>query len=90
MRTPTRKNNLFSGMKPGDSKRTRQTYSRKQTLELEQEFYSNKYLTRQRRQQISEALQLTERQIKIWFQNRRMKAKKEGKLEGSENGVGRV
>ncbi|XP_064603184.1 hematopoietically-expressed homeobox protein hhex-like isoform X2 [Liolophura sinensis] len=48
-------------------------FSNDQTVELEKKFETQKYLSPPERKRLAKVLQLTERQVKTWFQNRRAK-----------------
>ena len=58
-------------------KKTRTVFSRNQVFQLESTFDMKRYLSSSERSSLANSLQLTETQIKIWFQNRRNKWKRQ-------------
>nr|XP_034828813.1 homeobox protein ceh-43-like [Maniola hyperantus] len=59
------------------SKRNRTAYTTDQLRVLEKTFARTKYVDAERRKELAEHLKIGEKCVKVWFQNRRMKDKKE-------------
>ncbi|XP_046665113.1 homeobox protein CDX-1-like isoform X1 [Homalodisca vitripennis] len=75
-----RKPSYQSQPNPGKTRtkdKYRVVYTDHQRLELEKEFHYSRYITIRRKAELATNLGLSERQVKIWFQNRRAKERKQ-------------
>ncbi|XP_006979691.1 homeobox protein CDX-2 isoform X1 [Peromyscus maniculatus bairdii] len=75
MRKPAQPS-LGSQVKTRTKDKYRVVYTDHQRLELEKEFHYSRYITIRRKAELAATLGLSERQVKIWFQNRRAKERK--------------
>ncbi|XP_054709619.1 homeobox protein Nkx-6.1-like [Uloborus diversus] len=68
----------------GKRKKARTTFTGRQIFELEKQFEVKKYLSSSERTEMAKLLNVTETQVKIWFQNRRTKWKKQENISNAE------
>ncbi|XP_010727281.2 homeobox protein CDX-2 [Meleagris gallopavo] len=80
---------LSSAVKTRTKDKYRVVYTDHQRLELEKEFHYSRYITIRRKAELASSLGLSERQVKIWFQNRRAKERKinKKKLQQAQPGA---
>ncbi|RZC34243.1 homeobox protein Nkx-2.5 [Asbolus verrucosus] len=69
-------------------RKPRVLFSQAQVYELERRFKQQKYLSAPEREQMAQGLKLTPTQVKIWFQNRRYKSKRQNKNETDKSQAG--
>ena len=65
------------GRRGREAKRSRTMFTCAQVQKMENEFSSTKYLSSRGRADLAKELELTEVQVKTWFQNRRTKWRRE-------------
>ncbi|XP_064603693.1 NK1 transcription factor-related protein 1-like [Liolophura sinensis] len=70
--------------KSSKKKKARTTFTGRQIFELEKQFEQKKYLSSTERAEMAALLNVTETQVKIWFQNRRTKWKKQENISNAE------
>ena len=68
-------------------RKLRTVFTEKQLEGLESKFVEKKYLSVPDRMELASRLELSETQVKTWFQNRRMKCKKQQVSEGHQSGA---
>lgn len=64
----------------------RLVYTEVQKVELEKEYLFSHYISIQRKAELARTIGLSDRQVKIWFQNRRAKERKTKRPKGSSSG----
>ncbi|XP_067622420.1 homeotic protein caudal [Eurosta solidaginis] len=68
----------------------RVVYTDFQRLELEKEYCTSRYITIRRKTELAQILSLSERQVKIWFQNRRAKERKLNKKNADPSSLSNI